>query len=505
MIGESRRGFGIDRIMIADEITKIRQLNQVDNRDVLIEMISDAIGYPLNPRESTVPRFHLYNIIDACVDQPGGLDALARALDFIHPRSRAAALIREWMMPQTGQHISPGSGRRIQSLLGNLPVPDTSALFLAVAGSAWDVTGPVPSGPVEAFRLLLDTNTSPGELPPHLRFVEAVADSMMRSAHHTWASELRAWVDSELSLLDGPDRAGLPAKLAELRAKPAAVQPVDRAVYLVIALEPAEQPGGLYRLAHWTDTGCGEWSPVRGEDQTTTLDDAPWRVAKLIRSVEANALYEHEGSLHLEFVLPLHLMNLAVDRWLADPPDEPVPRTMGTRFHTVVRNLERLRRGDLHREWRERWRQLGENSAIAVEYRTERTHWVPSNQPVDLVQLERTVSDKGVACCGFGRPPEGANGQDALWVVLRGGIPVIVWHRVTDRFEEFQEAVMRIIEEGGISQLMAGIQALRIQAAGADAQMGSDITLVWDDFDRALGIGVPMAPPLEIGPSGGER
>jgi hypothetical protein len=168
----------IDRLRLAEEIAKISHLEHDDGRRDLIQVISNTLNDPLNVRASANPRLHIYHIIDACAGRPEGLEALARALDFVQPRCAAAAYVRNLIMPQAGRHLSDRSSERVATLLTNLPNAKVAEAFRTASGSGWDPTTSVPTDAEQAFRVLLDANSAQRRIPCHLHFMEIMAGAL---------------------------------------------------------------------------------------------------------------------------------------------------------------------------------------------------------------------------------------------------------------------------------------------------------------------------------------
>jgi hypothetical protein len=487
---------------IAKALTQIRDLQDEVGRSTLVHAIGEALGSPLLPRGGHgSPTVFLYNLVVACRDIPGGMQALVQAVDFLAGNTSAATRIRRLASP--AQNLLESSVEtQVRDLLEGLTVPYLSRLYHAAVG------GSIAPGPHrladawDAFSLLLDANAGP-DGPPHLVFVEMLIQMLQRrvatgssQAQEEWRSvRLREWLTGQVAVLRAEGGSGAADRLDRIRERPDLAIRADLPIYLIIQLEPIpdlEEGRELCRLSHWRQLHPLEWRPQPGEDRVVPLSEIPGHIAELIQEAEGGWAYQLDDSLVLEFVLPLDLLGLAPDLWTRDPPDAPYPTPLGAEYEVMVRSHDRLRTLNLHRAWRQRWRVLTD----AIECTT---HWAAmdgSSHPELLRDLLLTRKD--VVTCVLSSPPDREPGRTELGMALRTGIPVVMWHRGDSTPLEFREAMREVIERPDIRGLPGDIKRLRGTAALSEdraAWVSRQVTLLWDDPNHFLDEVAPLRPP----------
>ncbi|GLI00169.1 effector-associated domain 2-containing protein [Phytohabitans aurantiacus] len=80
---------------LVDELSDVVALQNEGGRQILVEIVSGSLGRPLHLRAHTVRRHQDIELVRACVAEPGGVVALAEAVEWLQPRSRAAATIAQ--------------------------------------------------------------------------------------------------------------------------------------------------------------------------------------------------------------------------------------------------------------------------------------------------------------------------------------------------------------------------------------------------------------------------
>jgi hypothetical protein len=79
---------------LVDELSGVVALQNEGGRQILVEIVSGQLGRPLHLRGHAVRRHQDIELVRACVAEPGGVAALAEAVEWLQPHSRAAATIR---------------------------------------------------------------------------------------------------------------------------------------------------------------------------------------------------------------------------------------------------------------------------------------------------------------------------------------------------------------------------------------------------------------------------
>lgn len=489
---------------VAAALAEIRDLQDEAGRAAFVHAIGTALGHPLLVRTHSSPRVFLFNVVVACDERPGGMDALLMAVDFLAPGTAAASRIRQLVSPV--REVLPATEQdRIRHLLVGRSTPSLARLYYVAAGVTVASTPPRFADAWQAFSLLLDSNADPDGVPPHLVFVELLARALSAQPaaempHHgdnDVAEQLREWVTAQIAVMRAEGGRDVSNRLYRIRNQPDVLSNrLDSPMYLVIQLEPvtdlAARTRDLHRLSHWRQIDPFEWRPERGEDRLVSLTEAPGHVAELVRQAERDWAYPHDAALVIEFVLPLMLINTAVDQWTADP-GEPFPAPIGAEYEVVVRSHDRLRERAWHRAWRRRWSTLMDNPRDCV------THWVTADGPADLRRLRAELTAREeIVCCVLSCPPDSEPGQAELRMALQAGLPVVVWRRNDRQGETSGDSIRELIERLDIRMFPQEIRRLRMEAnleGDTGVQPAWGVTLLWDDPGHFLDSVGPLRLP----------
>ncbi len=490
---------------IASVLAEIRDLQDEAGRTTFVHAIGAALGgHPLRVHTQASPLLFLFNLVEACDERPGGMDALLLTVDFVAAGTPAASRMRRLLSPAK-EILPPTDEEHIRRLLVGRTVRSLARLYYVAAGTTVESPPPRFVDAWQAFSLLLDANAGPDSLPPHLVFVELLAAALgaqpaaatSRLGEVDVAGQLRDWVTAQAESLR--DKGGVETTDRLFRIRSQSDLPssrLDQPIYLVIQLEPvtdlADGTRDLHRLSHWRQLDPFQWQPERGEDRLVSLAEAPRHVAALVQEAERGWAYPHDESLVLEFVLPPQLINIGVDQWTRDP-GEPVPAPIGAEYEVIVRSHDRLRERMWHRAWRRRW------GVVTDDGRACATHWVPAGGPSDLRRLRAELTAREeVVCCVLSCPPDRDPGQAELRVALQVGLPVVVWHRGAGSGAAFRDVIGDLIERPDIRTLPQEIKRFRMEANLQDdsnPQAGWEVTLLWDDPDHFLDTADPLRLP----------
>jgi hypothetical protein len=197
----------------------------------------------------------------------------------------------------------------------------------------------------------------------------------------------------------------------------------------------------------------------------------------------------------MEFVLPVALLNEAVDWWRSGTAPA-VP--LCVEYPVVVRSLERMRGETRRRLWLNRWDALLRAPSLhvhsAIGFSGDLDTW--------NVALHR---DAEIAAVVLSQPPPigQANRAHHLWLALTAGVPVILWDRRKDQSAEFLEVANGLISDPPMS-LAYRVQKIRQSAASnekvaTEDHPGRHIVLLWDDPTRLVDQ-IPYAA-LDAGPT----
>jgi hypothetical protein len=461
---------------LVDALAGMPLLGSLETRRSLIRIMTRNSGFsfPSIPEASTA-RAHLVEIVYACISLPNGLRCLIGALRMLDPAHPGTAEAERIANSLTVLDAMPTEERRqALELLSQLPELDIEPLWYA----ATDDTTPLPANPTEtlvkAFDQLIELNARTDGLPPSIAFVETAA---CRATGHL-AAQLRLWTDRQAG------RLGLGAQLAALRRSVTAnpPPPVMPLPCLVVQIEEHAIKSGYFLLSHWIQHRPGAWNPIRGEVETVRWADAERAVEALVDRAE-EVWGNRPGNVALEFVLPVSLLNEAVDWWRSGVA-HAVPLCID--YPVVVRSLERMRDLSRRRVWLNRWTALLRAPALnahpALGFSGDPTTW--------NVQLHRDLEISAVI---LSEPPPTSSTSRGhhLWMALTAGVPVILWDRRKDPPDEFLTVANYLISDPPMS-LAGRVQKLRQSAAisncgvASDEHPGRHIALLWDDPTRLV-------------------
>ncbi|NDU71444.1 hypothetical protein GWI34_02230 [Actinomadura sp. DSM 109109] len=472
----------------------IPDMREAAVRSIVLHYISEHVRAPVLLPELPQPRYHLYHLVLACREIPDGLQLLVRAVEFVAGPTAAVARLKRMMSPVRA-HLEPVVETQIEDLLTGLRIPSLTRLYVAATGNSIATVPYRLADAWDAFSALLDHNTAPGKPPPHLIFTAMLLQTLQtrQAAGHAGTEEawrlkrLREWLALQTERLRGAGDAAQADYLDRMRDRSGVLATrADKPIYLIIQLEPLPdmvEDEVQCRLLHWRQIHPLEWRPEPGEERVVPLSAVREHVGALIQEAERGWAYELDDSLVLEFVLPLEMINLDVDRWTRDSSEAPDPPSLGSEYEVLVRSQERLRALGLHRAWRQRWQVLVD-AADAV------TYWAAADEPAHPRPMgERLLSGREIVACVLSCPPDREPGRSELRKALRAGVPVILWDRADRPAPETREAVRQVVDRPDIRTLPTDIRRLRGNMPPGPAVNGRsdlEVTLLWDDPNHFL-------------------
>jgi NTP-dependent ternary conflict system VMAP-like protein/effector-associated domain 2 (EAD2)-containing protein len=471
-------------VEIVELLTEVRELHEEAGRSAILYTIREFVGEPILVSPQSNPRLFLFYLVLTCRELPGGEEALVDAVEAIAGRTGVVVRLRRLTSP-AHDLLPPQVETRIEDLLTGIRVPSLARLYYAAVGSSVASVPRHLNDAWDAFSVLLDHNCAPDRPPPHLAFVAMLLQALQARdgedpKESRRANHLRQWLTEEIESLKQSGARPQVDELVRMRDRPKPIAVESEPLYLIMQLEPMpelDQDEEMCRLSHWRQVDPVGWRPVPGEDRIVPLSDVPEHVAELIQEAESEWAYPFDDTLVLEFVLPRALINLALDEWTRDPPETPVRTPLGTEYEIHVRSYERLHQRDLHRAWRQRWQVLTEAAECA-------TYWADAQDSGHRMGDLLRASPETVTCVLSG-PPDREPGSSELWMALRAGVPVVLWHRTDESDEDLKEVLRDVV--GRPDLVKQSVKRMRCVAPSEDSARGPvQITLLWDDPNRLL-------------------
>ncbi len=480
------------REAVVEALVKAGLADDAQSRSLLIQLINNYLGYPLDVPQRSVGQDHLIELVNAYAKIEGGMAALARAVWMIRPGSpesdRVGRLVKE---PRVLVLLPEQELQRLREWLIEITIPQLPMLVHRAAGPgvppAWSV-----ASAWEAFCYLAEFNAGADGFPPALTFVELVA----RQVGGDVSIKLTEWNDDQAC------RLRLEPELRARRVAGASRVPVNSRLHLMILVEPDGIDPSRYLLSYWRQDDPAEWPPARGETRTVRLDELERRIDDLVVSAE-RAWSRHTAAAALEFVLPRELLNLPVHRWHKEH-DSGDPRLLCLDYPIVVRSLERMQSSHWHRVWHQRWQTLMNDPSAA------RVHFGQLADAGERYRIDAVLSDPQWVLMVLTAPPpcQPQPGPDELTAALRSGLPALVWHPEASSVA-LREIVAWLVNGDGLGDLPGRAQASRQAAFQAsdvpfDVNIARDLVVLWDDPHRLVVLDQPVGQPPDQPQSGGD-
>ncbi|MBU2668260.1 hypothetical protein KOI35_32585 [Actinoplanes bogorensis] len=323
-------------------------------------------------------------------------------------------------------------------------------------------------------------NAGPDRIPPLLAFVEQVAGR----CGSRLAGQLRAWSDRVArQALDLDDRILTYRQSVELSLRRDTLDRPPIRPCLLIQIERDGIESDSCEVRYWIQRRASSWSPEPSDPQQTTFRELERVLETMIREA-ATTWRDLDGPAEIEFILPLSLLNRAVEWWHTEL-DAAAPIPLCLDYRVVVRSLERMQQAHRRPFWNHRWRSLWAPPA------GHRVHWGRSAQDDHHLGpwAHRLRADQEITSVVLGGSPEGGSGRDELLTALDAGIPVILWdHRPGATAPEMLD-LLHGITDGTPQELVDRIHDLRknaglLEPGDQERHLGRHLALLWDDPDR---------------------
>ncbi|MFI6322719.1 hypothetical protein ACIBG8_34625 [Nonomuraea sp. NPDC050556] len=467
---------------IAEVLATASQLKPEDLLNAINSLLSPN---SLNIAYSPLPNAHFLNIVQGCMALENGRAVLLRAVEFHGKGTTWQRHVIE-RLSVAEPLLAAEEAKRIEELLSQCEIAELATIYSIVTDGKH---GLFPSGLTNAgqvFGTLIDYNSQPGRLGPHLAFAGAVYRLLLHRPANSHdlkvVEELRHWLYNQRDLLRGYDDVAANELELLIRQAPPFEFRTDLPVCLVIRIEqlPATaESGDSHLVSHWTHTDPMSWRPVRGKDVELSFDQIAAYVVGLALETEGEWTPARGGPLLLEFMLSPELVNLAVDEWPRRVSAHLPARPLGADYEVMLRTDERLRP-------RARIRQLHVRAERLSRGQGE-VHVVPG-EPVDLAAVHETLlHGENLVACVLSAPPDTVEGLAQLTAALDAGLPIVLWCRDIEANEDFRAAMGEILRAEQILSVSQNV--LRLRSSRLSYRC---VSLLWDDPHRTI----PDSPRL---------
>lgn len=464
---------------VVDVLQESATLRHPTSADLLVTMLSQELGAPVEPLQNRTLRPYLLQLVEVCARIPDGLPCLVRCLGYVEEQSVTVLALRrlvdEW------EAVDFFDGADLHPLRPDLTELRSSAALAAMARRAsrsrtqelpaWCDTG------WAVFLRLAGGNSAARELPVSMAFLSLAADQLVEDGLREAAERLRRWNRAQARVW------GFEDQMAEwqhdsITDQPASLMPA----YLMIQFEPDGVDPDRYYLSHWRQSDAESWHPLPGETLHLHRDDLPAEVDTLIEQTEER-WSDLRQPVVLEFILPWELLGEPVEWWHKEA-DSASPTPLVMDYTVLIRSFERLRKAAWHRPWHNKWRQFKERPAETHSYWNRPGH--------SHFHLERELKeDEQAVCLVLSEPPgtDSATSRQEYLAGLRAGVPAMIWHRGDCSDPAFKEAVAEIVQDRGLAGLLERTgrwrkEALAMGPEGWDNHVGRHLAILLDDPER---------------------
>ncbi|MBL7499773.1 hypothetical protein I6A84_20785 [Frankia sp. CNm7] len=464
-------------------------LQTATSRQLLLDRMEKVSGRSLRIVDHSASRLWFMSLVSACAPDPMHRAALVGALGTIVRDPAVDAALRRLQDEWEAVESTDLAGEAFSTLrveLGNIARPDFAEAYLVASD------GRVPQPPPhcrtawDAFVHLVGVNSEPSGLPPHMIFLERIADRLDPAAGRIageWnRRQARGW--------------GFEQRLAEIRHTSSRQVYRHSQIYLTIQFEPDGIDPELFLMSWWRQRDDPRAVVERGTPELVRRDEMERSVAAILQTFDG-AVEDRPAAKAIEFILPFELLGTPVERWRMQDSSVPA-RSIGQDYPVVLRSLERLRTPRWHRAWRRRWDRLMHEPASTGAF------WSKPDGQDYLPRLERALAaDETLTALILSEPPDdpGGIGLREVAVALRTGLPVIIWNRSPGPGDDFGEALRELVTAHDLAGLPTRARQLRLAASrqpehdNDSVHLGRHLALLWDDPERQPERGVLVPSP----------
>jgi hypothetical protein len=360
----------------------------------------------------------------------------------------------------------------VHSVSGNIPVAAEEARTLGAA-----------------LHALEGAARPKGSVPAVVQFLAALASTRSEVYKSVWA-----WIDECAGRLEiAPD------ELARLRAGwPAAPQSQRVRVALSIVDENPRSIG-RYRLSRWLHGADGRVSHKRDEGVPRSKEELSAGGEAMLAEFHEIFQSAEADVVEVEFFLPGSVINLDVDRWHVGS-EASAPR-VGNLFPVVIHSADRMRDGLYHAAWKKRWQVLTRSPhREAAQWMRWKDQVPPTGDLIpelsDYDALSALLADRESLCClGL---HECGELVVQITAAIQAGVPAVIWRRDGGDVAELRSLLAELADDGRLAELPTRVTDLRRRARGRREHAGSNVSLIWDDYNDRTAFIAGWQPPQVV-------
>ncbi|WP_406385043.1 serine protease [Streptomyces sp. NBC_01618] len=429
--------------------------------------VAERCGYAY-PQDGSAPGNEEFARL--LVTDPRALAALSEVLRLLDPPA-TERILQARLLSQVPLLLSPREFDRLRSQLDGLPESLRARLPQAMR-AALPLAAALPDGErldetlTSLERLSGDSQGDPAgpRVPGLLRVMEYLAVLCSEGPR----ARLRLWSDGVA------DRLGIPrSALAERRSDAeewARTQGARTAPLRVLVQVQTLAGADRYRLRLWCDEGAGPRQVSTDGERVYSGAQAAREVLRALESL-CRAADPGEHRPLVEALVDRAGLNLPIDEWETDDPDDVVPAVLGAEYQVVVNCPELLRRNERFLpDWRRRWRQLDTGTSLIF-----------SDAAMGPREIYGTLMDRADAVRVSVAVPSGLR-EEIVQVCLAVGVPVVVW----DRAGQSQSAAVAQMDVVSTRELPEGVRSYRAKTVHRPQDYPGRPVLAWADADRTV-------------------
>lgn len=478
--------YGRARELLSDKLYDVHLMHIEEGRISVLEEMRNR-GHALGVTAAApTTRIFCLRLLDATLQERGGLQALAAILDWLTDGTSAANEFGAMV-----DALVPGTFLKLKERIAF--IQDMSPYVVHRLELYYQrATGEVsPRTYADLDELVAQLEQLPERPPPHP--LVRLAESIAQNAEVAGAAETaRGWSDRFAELIDAATRSadrwdGERESLARLRQQGINLTAarIGRSI-LILQLNPEGMRPDHYLFSAWLyRNGGATFEQIVGGDSPASLQEIRKIVTDLSTTVIRliNQGGERSPDLTVEFFLPRRLLCEPVEDWQFGRG--PYMK-LGIQFPVVVRDLERNQDGAVQIACLQKWASL---TTMNGSPQAGLSRWVKcSDPPYQPGQIYAVLRSPGCVSLGLTFQPDGTHVFE-LEEALDAGVPVAVWpHNCADPSgatmhiggRAFRTMLMRNLTDHQVKDLPDIV--LQLRRHNASMQRPSvGMTLLWDD------------------------